>query len=139
MPIAVTITMAKSTYRVGESLDFEIRIENVSDDTIRIPENVGDSYLPQMYDSNGEQVIWAYEISFADFYDEHSTVELAPRCFYGKKCRGWGLPHSGEYTFSIHYISPKNFGDPLPYYWDGEVESNKAILVAKEASHKFGW
>ncbi|UCG91994.1 MAG: hypothetical protein JSV97_13210 [candidate division WOR-3 bacterium] len=130
-PLVVTITPIKHTYNIQEKWIYEIRIENISSDILRIPKNIDKHYIPKMIGSDGRAIPWKYVILAMGYFDEHNTIELAPGYFYGEKCSWTGPPDKGEYTFHILYISPINIGDSLPHYWSGQVKSNEVGIIIK--------
>lgn len=130
-PLRVTLTPLKTRYKVMEPWLYEIRIENVSSDTLRIADNIHSHYLPKVIDSEGRAIIWVYEMSYALNYDESNTIKLAPGYFYGEKCSWSGLQKTGEYSFHIDYVAPQNHGGSLPHYWYGTCESNTVQIIVE--------
>ena len=131
LPLILTVTPLKTSFKISEKWKYEIRIENVSKDTFIIPEEIDGHYYPKMIASNGEEVKWEYAIPTMGGFNEKNTIELGPGCFYGKKCTWTGLKKPGIYTFSIVYNAPINLSDSLPHYWNDQLESNKVQITVE--------
>jgi hypothetical protein len=125
LPLILTVTPLKTSFKISEKWEYEIRIANISNDTLRIPREIEEHYYPRMIASNGEHVKWEYAISAMGNFDEKNTIELCPGCFFGKTCTWIGLEHPGTYAFSVVYYAPTNSSDSLPDYWSGQLESNE--------------
>ena len=130
-PLVLTVTPLKTSFKIQEKWEYEIRIENRSNDTLVIPREIEGHYYPRMIASNGEQVKWEYAVSATGNFDKKNTIELDPGCFYGKTCTWTGLKQPGIYTFSIVYYAPANLGDSLPYYWQGQLVSNEVQVTVE--------
>lgn len=131
LPLVLTVKPLKTTFKIYEKWEYEIRIENRNNDTLKIPKEIEGHYYPKMIASSGEQVKWEYAISIMGNFDEKNTIELSPGCFYGKRCTWVGLGQPGTYTFSIIYYAPKNMSDSLLHYWEGQLESNKVQVTVE--------
>jgi hypothetical protein len=127
----VTLTPLKTNYKVTEIWMYEIRIENISSDTLRIPKSILPHYFPRMIDPEGRMITPELLVLAADYFDGSNTIELAPGYFYGEKCSWGGLEKPGEYSFYVTYVAPQNLRDSLSNYWHGTLESNRVQIIVK--------
>ena len=132
LPLDVTLTLGKEIYNEGESIDFEIRIDNNTPDTMRIYKAVDVHYLPKMYKPNGEIIPFDWSIPVLINVKEEETFELLPGHFYGTSTSWPGNVPAGTYTFHVVYCNPINTGDPLDHYMFGKVRSDTVDLIIRQ-------
>lgn|GEM_PF-2907316 len=132
LPLDVTLTLDKETYIQGETLYYEIRIDNNTPDTMRIYKAIDVHYLPKIYKPNGEVIPFDWSIPVLINIREEETFELVPGSFYGTKTFWPGNVPAGEYTFHIVYCNPIHTGDSLTHYKFGKVRSDTVDLIIKD-------
>ncbi len=127
-PFTVTFTPSKMNYKIGEMLEYEIRIDNVSAKPYRIPVELH-FYFVRGTGPDGKEIITEDQISVEDYFDERNTIELRPGYFMGQKSSWLYLESPGTYTCYIDYYMPRNRNaDTLFSFWKGKIKSNVVTI-----------
>jgi len=127
-PFTVTFTPSKTNYKIGERLEYEIRIDNVSDKSYRIPVDLH-FYFVRGIGPDGKEIKTEDAILAADYFDERNTIELKPECFMGQKSSWLYLESPGTYTCYIDYYMPRNRNtDTLFFLWKEKIKSNVVTI-----------
>ncbi len=131
-PFTVTFTPSKTNYKIGEMLEYEIRIDNVSAKPYRIPVDLYFFYCVRGIGPDGKEIITEDLILGADYFDERNTIDLKPGCFMGRKSSWLYLESLGTYTCYIEYYMPRNRNaDTLFSLWKGKIKSNVVTINVK--------
>ena len=132
LPLDGKLTLGKEVYKKGEPLDFEIRIDNNTTDTMRIYKAIDVHYLPKMCKPDGEIIPFDWSVPVLINIKKEETFELLPGTFYGTSTTWPGNIPPGTYTFHIVYCNPINSGDSLPHYIFGKANSDTVDLVIEQ-------
>jgi hypothetical protein len=128
--LSLSLTPTKYTYDLGEPLEFEIRIDNPTDQEVCVPMLLrgGEGYLLyKTTDPSGKRVEYECEILDEFLGDARDMVCLMPGAFYGVRDRHSGLSSQGEWTFVATYYGPSS--SEYSRLCDEEISSGELTII----------
>jgi len=133
MTLGLSLAPTKDAYFLGEPVEFEIRVDNLTGREICVPLSLrcGQGYL--LYsttDPSGERVVYECEIVEEFQGDGRDMVCLVPGSFYGVRDRHPGLSAEGRWRFVATYYGPSS--SEYPFLCSEKISSREVMIVVRE-------